>query len=185
MAEGGWASTSRCRHQKASCWAEELLVPCCRRGPCPALVCEHKQHSAVNLTCVKRARSKSRRTRTCGPDLYKYNNDAVCLPPVVSVRVLLPLAHLHVTHRAWRAPVVLFCHPTVGARLHELLSSLRKEKTKRRLLALERCSSPAATESLVWLSLTFPHATEGVLVGLVGPHSSCYLRAPHPRLVPL
>ena len=45
--------------------------------------------------------------------------------------------------------------------------------------------TPTASDLLVRLSLTFPHATEGVLVGLVGTHSSNHLWAAHPGLVAL
>lgn len=47
VVEGGWASTSLCRLQKASCLAEELLVPCCRLGPFRALVFGHIHKGTV------------------------------------------------------------------------------------------------------------------------------------------
>lgn len=74
--------------------------------------------------------------------------------PVISIWVLLPLAHLHVAHWARRSSVVLLSQPTVGSWWHELLSS-------------------------------FPHASKGILVGLVRAHSAHHFWATHPRLVAL
>ena len=113
-------------------------------------------------------------------------NTILCLPSIISIWVLLPLAHLHAAHGAWWASVILFSHPTVGAWWHELLSSLKKEKHRLSLVsALTEFLPPTDSDLLVWLTLTFSHATEGVLVGLVGTHPAHHFWASHPRLVAL
>lgn len=59
-----------------------------------------------------------------------HKNNAVCLPSVISIWVLLPLAHLHVAHRPRGGSVILFSHSTVGAWLHELFTSLNIKKKR-------------------------------------------------------
>lgn len=63
-------------------------------------------------------------------DADHLKNNVVCLPSVISIWVLLPLAHLHVSHRPRGRSVILFSHSTVGTWLHELFASLKKEKKK-------------------------------------------------------
>lgn len=165
MAEGGWASTSLCQLQKASCLAEEPLVPYCRQGPSPTPACGPHTH-----TC------EQNENRPPSPDR---RGQAWCLPSVISIRILLPLTHLHVSHRPGRAPVVLFSHPTVGPWLHELFSSWNQKNH----FGSPSCQTPSASDP--GPSPTFPHATEGVLVGLVRTHSAHHLWATHAWLVAL
>lgn len=116
-------STSLCRLQKASCLAEELLDPCCRRGPCLALVCQYNNNH--QLICLNFPYTVTGKTKLCHKKIMHLENHAVRLPSVISIGVLLPLSHLHVAHRPRRASVILFSHSTVGTWLHELLSSFK------------------------------------------------------------
>lgn len=102
-------STSLCQLQKASCLAEEPLVPYCRQGPSPTPACGPHTHT-----------SEQNENWPPSPDR---RGQAWCSPSVISIRILLPLTHLHVAHRPGWASVVLFSHPTVGPWLHELFSS--------------------------------------------------------------
>ena len=60
-----------------------------------------------------------------------------------------------------------------------------KKKETRLVVSFSPNRAPTASDWLVWPSLTFPHATEGVLVGLVGTHPTHHLWAAHSRLVAL